>query len=156
VGNYLAAADFFVTASTSEVHPLTVIEAMAAGLPVAAPAAPGLVDSVVAGKTGYLTGSPENGLAAAMVALAVDLGQCRRMGQAAREEACRRYDVNRTVALTLELYERLLKTRPDLKRRREHGRWARRNEKLDPLLDQLGRLLRPPEWMEGRRMKTEG
>jgi hypothetical protein len=78
------------------------------------------------------------------------------MGQAAQEEACQRYDVNRMVALTLELYERLLKTRPDLKRRREHGRWARRNEKLDPLLDQLGRLLRPPEWMEGRRQKTEG
>jgi glycosyltransferase involved in cell wall biosynthesis len=155
VGNYLAAADFFVTASTSEVHPLTVIEAMAAGLPVVAPAAPGLIDTVVSGRTGYLTGLPESGLAAAMVALAVDRDRCRRMGQAAQEEACRRYDVHRTVALTLELYDHLLKTRPDLKRRREHGRWARRNEMLDPLLNQLARLVRPPEWMEGRRLKDE-
>jgi glycosyltransferase involved in cell wall biosynthesis len=154
VSNYLAAADFFVTASTSEVHPLTVIEAMAAGLPVVAPAAPGLIDTVVSGKTGYLTEQPESGLAAAMVALALDCDRRQRMAQAAREDACRRYDVNRTVALTLELYERLLTTRPDLRRRREHGRWARRNEMLEPLLNQLARLVRPPEWME--RKKDEG
>ena len=46
IPNILAAADIFVTASISEVHPLTVIEAMAAGLPVAATRSPGVIDSV--------------------------------------------------------------------------------------------------------------
>lgn len=171
VSNYLAAADFFVSASMTEVHPLTVIEAMVAGLPIAAPVAPGFVDTIVPGRNGYMTRLPESGLAAAMVALAIDRDRCQRMGQVARADACQRYDVNRTIDLTLQLYNDLLKTRPDLKRRRGHGRWARRNERFDPLLDQLARLVRPPEWTEsgawkwlqegtkkaeGRRMKGEG
>ncbi len=171
VCNYLAAADFFVSASMSEVHPLTVIEAMASGLPVAAPVAPGFVDTVVPGSSGYLTDLPESGLAAAIVALAIDRQRCQKMGQAAREDACHRFDINRTIALTIQLYDQLLRERPDLKRRREHGRWARRNEMLDPLLNQLARLARPPDWAEsvglkwlqeslkrdeGRRLKDEG
>lgn len=171
VCNYLAAADFFVSASMSEVHPLTVIEAMAVGLPVAAPVAPGFIDTVAPGRSGYLTDLPESGLAAAMVALAIDRERCKRMGQVAQDDACQRFDIKRTIDLTLQLYVDLLNKRPDLKRRKGHGQWARRNEMLDPLLNQLARLARPPDWAEsvglkwlqdsmrkaeGRRMKDEG
>jgi glycosyltransferase involved in cell wall biosynthesis len=51
---YLAAADAFATASVTEVHPLSVIEAMATGLPVLGIQSPGVGDTVIDGVTGYL------------------------------------------------------------------------------------------------------
>lgn len=143
IPNLLAAADFFATASVSEVHPLTVIEAMAAGLPIAATRSPGIVDSVVPGETGYLVTDPEQGLAAAMVALATHPERRSAMGAAAYE-ASRPYDIRLTVQKTLDLYQRLRDERPDLKREREHGRRFKNRQRLQPMLDQLSRLLRPP------------
>lgn len=143
VADWLAAADAFLTASTSEVHPLTVIEAMAAGKPIAAVHSPGISDSVESGVTGYLTNTPD-GLDAAIVALMSDPDRTRALGVAARE-AGRRYDIRRTVAETVKLYEELLATRPDLQRQREHGRWGRRTEKWGGLLDQLAELVRPSD-----------
>lgn len=144
VGNYLAAADIFVTASISEVHPLTVIEAMAAGLPIAAVASPGITDMVEVGRSGYLTNQPEGGMAAAMVGLAADAKKRWQMGLLARQ-ASERFDITRTVRMTLELYERLQYSRPDLLRKRKHGRWVRNREKLEPLVEQLARLVKPAE-----------
>lgn len=166
IPDWLAAADAFVTASTSEVHPLTVIEAMAAGKPIAAVHSPGISDSVETGVTGFLTHSPD-GLDAAIVALLSDPARTRAMGKAARQ-ASLRYDIHRTVNETIKLYEDLLVTRPDLQRERAHGRWARRTEKWAALLDQLAELLRPSDdgdltpraWWplstHGTRKKTDG
>lgn len=144
VSDYLAAADVFTTASTSEVHPLTLIEAMAAGLPVVAVASPGIAETVESGRSGYLTNQPDGGLAAAMVGLAVDEKRRWQMGLAARQ-ASSRYDIAVTVAKTLELYERLLAARPDLARKHKHGRWLQNRERLEPMVEQLARLLRPVE-----------
>ncbi len=145
VSDYLAAADFFATASVSEVHPLTVIEAMAAGLPVVAVASPGIAGTVESGRAGYLINQPEGGgLAAAMVGLAVDENQRWKMGLAARQ-ASERFDINHTVSKTLELYERMRASRPDLARKKKHGRWVRNQDKLVPLVEQLARLLKPTE-----------
>lgn len=144
VANWLAAADAFVTASTSEVHPLTVIEAMAAGLPIIGVDSPGIVDSVEPGRTGHVVKTAEGGLAAAMASLAQDRARARAMGEAARQ-ASRRFDINRTVSLTLDLYHELLANRPDHQRSQEHGRWSRRTETWSGLLDQLAGIIRPPE-----------
>ncbi|HRN67252.1 MAG TPA: glycosyltransferase [Promineifilum sp.] len=141
VPNWLAAADGFVTASTSEVHPLTVIEAMTTGLPIAAVRSPGISDSVESGVTGYLA-ADENGLDAAIVALISDLSKAKVMGAAARE-AGKRFDIHRTVAETVKLYEELLTARPDLQRAEKHGRWARRTEKWGGLLNQLAEITHP-------------
>ncbi len=140
VGGVLAAGDAFVTASVSEVHPLSIIEAMAAGLPVAAVRSPGVSDTVEHGQTGFLVGAVD-GLAAAIVGLVDDEERRRRMGTAARE-ASKRYDIHHTVRRTVALYDRLREARPDLERERKHGRWMRPNP--PPLLEQLARLLRPP------------
>lgn len=143
VADWLAAADAFVTASTSEAHPLTIIEAMAAGKPIAAIHSPGISDTVEPGVSGFLA-QTEDGLDAAIVALLSDPAQTRAMGEKARE-ASRRFDIHRTVAETVKLYDELLETRPDLQRRHEHGRWSRRTEKWGTLLDQLAQLLRPSD-----------
>lgn len=143
VPDWLAPADAFVTASTSEVHPLTVIEAMAAGKPVGAVRSPGISDTVEHGVDGYLADRVE-GLDAVMVALVADPARMRAMGEAARE-ASKRFDIQRTVAETVKLYEELLEARPDLKRDKEHGRWSRRTEKWSVLIEQLAEIVRPSD-----------
>lgn len=144
VGNYLAAADLFATASVTEVHPLTVIEAMAAGLPAVAISSPGIVDIVESGKSGLLTTKPAGGLAAALVGLASNETQRKQMAQAARENS-ERYSIEKTIQRTLELYERLQKERPDLKRKKMHGRRIFDADRLQPMVGQLGKMLFPDE-----------
>ncbi len=136
----LAAADFYVTASVTEVHPLAVIEAMAVGLPVAASRSPGIIDTVQHGVSGFLTSQPESGLSAAIVALAVDGEQRDRMGENARQ-ASKEYDINQTVARTVDLYMRLLASRPDLKREQKHGRWYRPHSRIKPRLKDIVRRI---------------
>ncbi len=143
VANYLAAANLFVTASESEVHPLTVIEAMAAGLPIIAPASPGIVDTVTSGATGLLTKHIKGGLAAAIVGLAMNPNLRETMAENERK-VCLRYDIEKTVSRTVALYEKLRSDRPDLSREREHGRWMLK-ESSRPLVTQLRKILNPPE-----------
>ncbi|RIK18114.1 MAG: hypothetical protein DCC51_11325 [Anaerolineae bacterium] len=126
-----------------ELGPLTVIEAMAAGKPVAAVRSPGILDSVESGVTGYLTNTPE-GLDAAIVALMSDPARTQAMGSAARQ-ASMRYDIDLTVDKTVKLYEELLSTRPDIDREQPHGRWLKRTEKWSALLDQLADMVRPSD-----------
>jgi glycosyltransferase involved in cell wall biosynthesis len=52
---YYATANIFVTPSTTETFGLTVVEAMASGLPVAGIDSPGISDAVIDGQTGFLT-----------------------------------------------------------------------------------------------------
>ncbi len=106
VANYLAAADFFVTSSRSEVDPLTVIEAMAAGLPILAFDC-GWARDTVPPEAGLLAGPDPRGLAAGMVDLAGDAGRRHALGQEAARRSLRR-DFNETARKTIALYEALL------------------------------------------------
>jgi glycosyltransferase involved in cell wall biosynthesis len=144
VSNYLAAADLFATASVTEVHPLTVIEAMAASLPVVAISSPGIVDTVESGVSGLLTTKPAGGLAAALVGLASNDTRRQQMAQAARCTS-ERFNIDNTIQRTLALYERLRHERPDLKRKKMHGRRIFDAERLQPVTGQLGKLLWPTD-----------
>ena len=146
VPNYMAAADLFVTASVSEVHPLTVIEAMAAGNPIVAVSSPGIVDTVETGKTGILTTRPNGGLAAAMVGLALNEKQRQEMSVAALE-ASKRYNIERTIDRTLSLYQQLHEERPDLKRKKMHGRRLFDRERIQPFVSQIGKILKPTDFL---------
>jgi len=104
----LALCDVWATASTTEVDPLTLIEAMAAGLPVVGPASPGIVDTVEDGVTGLLSQPDDSdSLAECMLALAIDPRLRRAIGDAARE-ASRRYSIEETGAELLGIYEEVV------------------------------------------------
>jgi glycosyltransferase involved in cell wall biosynthesis len=107
---HLAMCDAFVTASVTEVHPLSVIEAMAVGLPVLGIHSPGVSDTVEDEVTGFLATEDLASFTAKMVRLAAGNDQRKRMGQAA-QKAVEVYDIQRTSDLVVAHYERLIERR---------------------------------------------
>lgn len=111
---WYAAADLFITASTTETQGLVAVEAMAAGLPVVAPDAFGLRDVVADGRSGYLVPARDQTLAQALAEAALRLLQSldlrQAMARAARQEAAR-YDIRETVSALLALYEEVRSAR---------------------------------------------
>lgn len=102
----MAAADLFCLPSYSEAMPMTVIEAMHAGLPVVASAVGGLLEQVVEGETGLLVPRMEVApLAAALAALAADPARRAAMGAAGRARAARHFDEAANLARTVALLE---------------------------------------------------
>jgi 1,2-diacylglycerol 3-alpha-glucosyltransferase len=104
---YLAAADAFVTASVTEVHPLSVIEAMAAGLPVLGIHSPGVSDSIQDGVTGLLSEEELAGFTAKMMRMVIEPERRQEMGRAARQ-ASKAYDIDLTCRMMLDRYQMLV------------------------------------------------
>ena len=107
IPSYLAMCDAFVTASVTEVHPLSVIEGMAAGLPVVGIDSPGVGDTIEDGKTGFLTTQDLASFTAKLTRLCLDASLRKQMGDAARQ-ASTRYAIERTTKTMLEQYEQLV------------------------------------------------
>jgi glycosyltransferase involved in cell wall biosynthesis len=105
VPELLQAADLFVLTSLSEAASLTLLEAMAAGLPVVVTAVGGNPEIVEEGEQGYLVGREDAGAAAAaMLGLLDDPAQARVMGQSARHRAHERFQLSRTIGQYYGLY----------------------------------------------------
>ncbi|HEX9838999.1 MAG TPA: glycosyltransferase, partial [Anaerolineales bacterium] len=112
---YLAMCDAFVTASVTEVHPLSVIEGMAIGLPVLGIDSPGVGDSIVDWETGLLATNDIASFTAKLTYLSMDKSLRTKMGAAARE-ASAQYDIERTTKIMLGHYERLTQSTKPIKR----------------------------------------
>ncbi|MGE5776011.1 MAG: glycosyltransferase [Chloroflexota bacterium] len=112
---YLAMCDAFVTASVTEVHPLSVIEGMATGLPVLGIDSPGVGDSVSDRETGLLATNDIAAFTAKLTYLCLNSSHRKAMGAAARE-ASKQYDIELTTKTILGHYTRLIQSTKPLKK----------------------------------------
>jgi glycosyltransferase involved in cell wall biosynthesis len=122
VSEVLAAADAFVLASHAEGNPLSLMEAMAAGLPVVATAVGGVPEIVEHQKQGLLVKPQDcHQMAAAMVRLLQDPGTRLAMGRAASRRAEEEFSAARMGRAYRDFYEQLLPVSPPVAFGREEG-----------------------------------
>ncbi|HWH13797.1 MAG TPA: glycosyltransferase [Miltoncostaeaceae bacterium] len=108
----LAGLDVKCLVSVQETFPTSVLEAMAAGLPVVTTDPPGVPDLVVEGLTGHrIPVGDEDALVARLGALLADADARRRMGAAGRLRVEREFPITRTVARYGELFAALAEGR---------------------------------------------
>jgi colanic acid/amylovoran biosynthesis glycosyltransferase len=115
VAKLLESADIYlapsVTASDGDIEgiPVSIMEAMAAGLPVVSTRHSAIPELVADGVSGFLAGERDiPGLARHLMALAEDPGLRARMGAAGREIVAREFAINELNAKLEGLYRELL------------------------------------------------
>jgi glycosyltransferase involved in cell wall biosynthesis len=127
VARLYAAADVYVHATRADTFPLSVLEALACGTPVVAsaiggipeqlnhlvvpglPQVPGVAGTSRESATGILVPAAEpNALATAVLALIDDRRLAAQLGENARREALRRFELNAIVRRWLAWYEEIV------------------------------------------------
>jgi glycosyltransferase involved in cell wall biosynthesis len=105
----LAAADVFVLASRNEGNPLSVIEAMATGLPIVATAVGGIPELVEDRMSGILVQPGDcDGMAAAMLQLFRSPETRKTMAAHSAQRAIRGFSASRMAETYTTLYEQLV------------------------------------------------
>jgi glycosyltransferase involved in cell wall biosynthesis len=103
-----ASIDVLVQPSRADTLPLSVLEAMAAGLPVIGTRVGGIPEEVEDGVTGLVVeGESPEALAAALDSLAGNAERRRELGEAGRSRAEERFSAEGTARRTVELYREL-------------------------------------------------
>lgn len=110
VPSLLREAGFFVSSSLTEGISLTLLEAMAVGLPVVATAVGGNPEIVMPDETGSLVpaNDPEK-LAKAIIAMCHNRNRWHEMGMAGRHRVVQNFDVRRMASDYERLYGELFK-----------------------------------------------
>jgi glycosyltransferase involved in cell wall biosynthesis len=107
----LVGFDVFCLPSRSEGFPLSVVEAMLAGLPVVATRVGSVAELVADGRTGLVVERDDvDGLTAALARLRDDAGLRARLGAAGRERARARYTVEHMARAYERLWARVVAT----------------------------------------------
>jgi len=135
---YYAASDIFVFPTIYEPFGLTIIEAMASGLPIITSRVAGAADLIIDGVNGLLlrAASDVNDFAAKIELLLSNAELRKTMGEHARETA-EKFSWDQVAQKTLEVYNSILK-RPDLERLRVSV-----PERLSERLSQVEHLREP-------------
>jgi len=107
VFSYLALSDVFVSASTSEIHPLTLLEAMYAGNTAIALESPGFSDTIKNGKTGFLIKDKNEKLfAEAIINLINNPSKLKKM-KVESKKSIKQYELKKVINKTINLYKSL-------------------------------------------------
>jgi len=110
-GRLLQTWDAYVLPSRAEGFPLSILEAMLAGLPVIATDVGSVREAVIDGVTGFVVPPDDaSALATAMALLGNDRGLRHEMGKAGRERVLEHFSLQGMAAAYEDLYERV--TRP--------------------------------------------
>jgi glycosyltransferase involved in cell wall biosynthesis len=116
VPTILAALDVFCLPSETEGMPMTVLEAMAVGLPVVASDVGGIPELVKEGHTGLMVPPrAADELGAALLALARDPQRAREMGRAGRERLLKEFCLESTLSAYEEIYREAIGRRRGLR-----------------------------------------
>jgi glycosyltransferase involved in cell wall biosynthesis len=110
VPSFLAGLDIFVMGSKSEGLPLAMLEAMAAGLPVAATAVGGIPELIEDGVSGWLCPPSRPESLAAIMRRAI-LADRRRMGEAARKRILMSHSVEQMATGYESLFAEIVASR---------------------------------------------
>jgi glycosyltransferase involved in cell wall biosynthesis len=109
VAKFYGALDIFALSSDSEGLPLTLLEAMASGLPVAATSVGGIPEAVEDGASGLLVPPGDAGnLAAALATLLENPDLASSMGQRGRIAAMERFDAGDCISGYEDCYAEVL------------------------------------------------
>ncbi len=106
----LAAWDIFVLPSRIDPFPISVLEAMAAGLPVVGTAVDGIVEQLAAGAGVLVDGEDPIALAAAIESLAGDPARRQRLGEMARRRVIDHYSHAHQAAAIAAVYQRVVES----------------------------------------------
>ena len=113
VPDILRALDVFALTSLSEAASLTLLEAMAAGVPVVVTAVGGNPELVRHGIDGLHVPRGDAGATAlALLRILGDPGAASVMGSSARQRVVEHYQLDATVAAYIQLYRRLCRSQP--------------------------------------------
>ncbi len=113
VGRLLMASQIFVLSTNFEALPISILEAMRAGLPVVATNVGGIAESVRHGETGLLVHRGDvTGLREALMRLIADPELRVKMGTAGRNLWRAQFTASAMAARTVEVYQRALAQSP--------------------------------------------
>jgi len=108
VGGYYENSDVFVTASTADNQPLTILESLASGLPVVAARAGGIPELVSHGKNGYLFETNDfDSLTKYILKILLDDKLRNKMSKSA-VSASKRHDIQDVSVNMLNLYQKAI------------------------------------------------
>ncbi|GAB7021832.1 glycosyltransferase [Salidesulfovibrio brasiliensis] len=105
LGLLMAAADCLAYPTLADNHSLLILEAMAAGLPVAAPPVGGVPEQIQDGRTGILCNADPEAFAVAVAELLQQPARIREIGHTAFDEGAKRFTDERMAKQYAPLYQ---------------------------------------------------